>query len=112
MHALLAGSSLARAAQADLLHPLLGPITSPRQPIAALLIIPVLLMIHRENPAKYPSLAKNPPKYTIAYTIQWSNGRWQTYILLMLGLNNESLFPPSLSNLSISYLSISNLSLS
>ncbi len=28
------------------------------------------------NPAKYPSLTKNPPKYTTAYTVQQSNCRW------------------------------------
>jgi hypothetical protein len=32
-------------------------------------------MIYRENPAKYPSLAKNPPKYTTAYIVQQSNCR-------------------------------------
>jgi hypothetical protein len=33
-------------------------------------------MCSRENPAKYPSLAKNPPKYTTAYIVQQSNCRW------------------------------------
>jgi hypothetical protein len=28
------------------------------------------------NPAKYPSLTKNPPKYTPAYIVQQSNCRW------------------------------------
>jgi hypothetical protein len=28
------------------------------------------------KPAKYPSLAKNPPKYTTAYIAQQSNCRW------------------------------------
>jgi hypothetical protein len=32
-------------------------------------------VICRENPAKYPSLAKNPPKYTTAYIVQKSNCR-------------------------------------
>ena len=36
----------------------------------------VLIMICGENPAKYPSLAKNPPKYTTAYIVQQSNCRW------------------------------------
>ena len=35
-----------------------------------------LIIIFRENPAKYPSLAKNPPKYTTAYIVQQSNCRW------------------------------------
>jgi hypothetical protein len=26
-------------------------------------------LIYRENPAKYPSLTKNPPKYTTAYIV-------------------------------------------
>ncbi len=30
-------------------------------------------MICVENPAKYPSLAKTPPKYTTAYIVQQSN---------------------------------------
>ncbi len=30
----------------------------------------------RENPKKYPSLAKNPPKYNTAYIVQKSNCRW------------------------------------
>ncbi len=28
------------------------------------------------KPAKYPSLGKNPPKYTTAYIVQQSNCRW------------------------------------
>ncbi len=36
----------------------------------------VLTMICGENPAKYPSLGKNPPKYTTAYIVQQSNCRW------------------------------------
>ncbi len=36
----------------------------------------VLIMICGENPAKYPSLAKYPPKYTTAYIFQQSNCRW------------------------------------
>jgi hypothetical protein len=36
----------------------------------------ILIVICRENPAKYPSLAKNPPKYTTAYIVQQSNCRW------------------------------------
>jgi hypothetical protein len=32
-------------------------------------------VICRENPAKYPSLAKNPPKYTTADIVQKSNCR-------------------------------------
>ncbi len=36
----------------------------------------VLIMICGENPAKYPSLAKNLPKYTTAYIVQQSNCRW------------------------------------
>jgi hypothetical protein len=36
----------------------------------------VLIIICEENPAKYPSLAKNPPKYTTAYIVQQSNCRW------------------------------------
>jgi hypothetical protein len=29
-----------------------------------------------ENPAKYPRLSKNPPKYTTAYIVYQSNCRW------------------------------------
>ncbi len=41
-------------------------IMSPAPPIAASLSLTALLMLYRENPAKCPSLAKNPPKYTTA----------------------------------------------
>ena len=40
---------------------------SPTPLIVASLILTALLMMFRENPAKCPSLAKNPPKYTTAY---------------------------------------------
>ena len=43
------------------------------------------LMICRENPAKCPSLAKNPPKYTTAYIVQQSNCRWQCEPTFFLG---------------------------
>jgi hypothetical protein len=36
------------------------------------------------NPEKYPSMAKNPPKYTTAYIVQQRNCRWHcepTYFL-------------------------------
>ncbi len=36
----------------------------------------VLIKICGENPAKYPSLAKNPPNYTTAYIVHQSNCRW------------------------------------
>ncbi len=36
----------------------------------------VLIKICGENPAKYPRLTKNPPKYTTAYIVQQSNCRW------------------------------------
>ncbi len=49
----------------------------------------VLMMICRENPAKYPILAKNPPKYTTAYIVQQSNCRWHGEPTCKLGLNNE-----------------------
>ena len=63
------------------------------------------IMVIRENPAKCPSLAKNPPKYTTAYIVQQSNCRWHceptcSYVGL---LTQKSLFIPSLFNLSISY---------
>jgi hypothetical protein len=69
------------------------------------------LMIYRKKPAKYPSLAKNPPKYTTTYIVQQSNCRWhcERSCFLRLGLNNEkSVFTPSLFNLSTFYLSLSN----
>ncbi len=50
---------------------------SPAPPVAAALILTALLLIYRENPAKCPSLAKNPPKYTTAYIVQLSNRRWR-----------------------------------
>jgi hypothetical protein len=43
------------------------------------------LMIYRENPAKYPSLAKSPPKYTTAYIVQQSNCRWHCEPSCLLG---------------------------
>jgi hypothetical protein len=33
-------------------------------------VYPAISIIYSENPAKYPSLAKNPPKYTTAYLVQ------------------------------------------
>ena len=36
----------------------------------------VLRKICGENPAKYPRLSKNPPKYTTAYIVHQSNCRW------------------------------------
>jgi hypothetical protein len=51
------------------------------------------------NPAKYPSSAKNPPKYTTAYTVQQRNCRWhcEPTFFLRLGFNNDNLYshPPS-----------------
>ncbi len=38
-----------------------------------------------KNPAKCPSLAKNPPKYTTAYIVQQSNCRWHCEPLCLLG---------------------------
>ncbi len=32
--------------------------------------------VTRGNPAKYPRMAKNPPKYTPVYILQQSNYRW------------------------------------
>jgi hypothetical protein len=65
-------------------------------------------MICRENPAKYHSLAKNPPKYTTAYIVQQSNCRWHCEPTFFLGwdFDKNSLFTPSLFNLPISYLNI------
>ncbi len=48
----------------------MSPNPTPALPIAALLILPRKLIVYRENPAKYPSLAKNPPKYCTAYIVQ------------------------------------------
>ena len=66
------------------------------------------------NPAKYPSLAKNPPKYTTAYNVQQRNCRWHCEPTFFSGWAStmKSLFTPSLFDLSLSYLSISNPSLS
>jgi hypothetical protein len=36
----------------------------------------VFIKICGENPAKYPRLSKNPPKYTTAYIVHQSNCRW------------------------------------
>jgi hypothetical protein len=71
--------------------PRLWNIMSPTPPIAASLILPTKLMLYRENPAKFPSLAKNPPKYTAAYIVQQSNCRWHvwTFMFIRLGLNNK-----------------------
>jgi hypothetical protein len=49
-------------------------IMSPAPPIAASLYLPANNIW--KNPAKYPSLSKNPPKYTTAYIVQQSNCRW------------------------------------
>ncbi len=43
------------------------------------------IMINRENPAKRPSLAKNPPKYITAYIVQQSNCRWHCEPSCLLG---------------------------
>ena len=47
--------------------------------------------MYRENPAKYTSLAKNPPKYTTAYIVQQRNCRWhcEPTCFFKLGLNKE-----------------------
>jgi hypothetical protein len=37
---------------------------------AAAMILPTIKMIFRENPAKKPCLAKNPPKDTAAFIVQ------------------------------------------
>ncbi len=37
------------------------------------------------NPAKYPSLAKNPPKFTTAYIVQQRNCRWHCEPTFYLG---------------------------
>ena len=53
----------------------------------------VLIMICRENPAKCHSLAKNPPKYSTAYTVQQSNCRWHcepTFFLCWAFYNDKS----------------------
>ena len=42
----------------------------------------VLIMICGENPAKYPSLAKNPPKYTTAYIVQQRNCEVDCHLVL------------------------------
>ncbi len=82
---------------------------SPAPPIAAALMLTELLMINRENPAKCPSLAKNPPKYTTAYIVQQSNRRWhcEPTCFSCLASTMKSLFIPCLYDLSLSYLSLS-----
>ena len=52
------------------------------------------IMVIRENPAKCPSLAKNPPKYTTAYKVQQSNCRWHCEPTFFLGwaFNTEKSF--------------------
>ncbi len=53
------------------------------------------------NPAKYPSLAKNPPKYIVYHCLYSSTEELQmalwAYIFLRLGFNNNNLYshPPS-----------------
>ena len=44
------------------------------------------IMVFRENPAKCPSLAKNPPKYTTAYIVQQSISRWHCEPTFFFGL--------------------------
>ncbi len=59
------------------------------------------IMVFRENPAKCPSLAKNPLKYTTAYIVQQSNSRWHCEPTFFYGLDltMKSLFTPSLFDL-------------
>ncbi len=71
--------------------PKLWNIMSPTPFIATSLILPTKLIICRENPAKRPSFAKNPPKNTTAYssTEPLQVALW-TFMLIRLGLNNEN----------------------
>ncbi len=58
----------------------------------------VLIKICGENPAKYPRLSKNPPKYTTAYIVQQSNCRWHgepTCFEVRLKQRKDSSHPPS-----------------
>ncbi len=83
-------------------------------------VFPLISMICRENPAKCPSLPKNPPKYATAYIVQQSNCRWHcepTFFLrwafnkeeslhilllqsphLLSSISNPSLYKPSVSS--------------
>jgi hypothetical protein len=65
------------------------------------------LMIYRENPEKYPSLAKNPPNYTTA-DIEQLQVALGTFIFIMLGINNDKSIHTLPLHPSISYLSISS----
>ncbi len=87
----------------------INDIHTPAPPIAASLILTASVIICSENPAKCPSLAKNPPKYTTAYLVQQSNCRWhcEPTCFSSLASTMKSLFTPSLSDLYLSYLSIS-----
>jgi hypothetical protein len=63
---------------------------SPAPPIAAALILTALLvflLLIEKNPAKCPSLAKNPPKFTTAYIVQQSNFRWHCEPTFFFGLD-------------------------
>ncbi len=74
----------------------------------------VNVKIYRKNPAKCPSLAKNPPKYTTAYIVQQSNCRWHCEPTFFLGWSfntEQSIHTLPLQSIH-SYLSISNPSLS
>jgi hypothetical protein len=57
--------------------------------IAASLILTAKLIMCKENPAKYPSLEKNPPVYSI---VQQSNCRWHPLLRKESRSNLFSLF--------------------
>jgi hypothetical protein len=48
----------------------------PTPPIAASLILPAILIIYGENPAKNPDSEKNPRKCTTSHIVQQCNCRW------------------------------------
>jgi hypothetical protein len=73
-------------------------------PIAASLILPKKLMIHRENPAKNPSLGNN--FYSVLYIVHWcvqvswvcslwTSGMWQRTCFYMRAWSSITCTPPT-----------------
>ncbi len=89
-------------------------IMSPAPPIAAALILTVLLLIEK-TPRKCQFGKKSAKvNHSLYNSTEQLQVALRTFMFLKLGLNNEkyTVFTPSLSDLSLSYLSIYNPSIS
>jgi hypothetical protein len=62
-----------------------SPGNNTKKQIFKCLIQAIIRKMQILNPAKYPSLAKNPPKYTTAYIVQQRNCRWHCEPTFFLG---------------------------